>query len=77
MTKKDIHVVPHDGGWATKKEGGERAGGLYDTKAEALKHGRDQAKREQVELVIHGKDGKIQDSDSFGKDPNPPKDQKH
>lgn len=77
MTKKDIHVIPHDGGWATKKEGAERAGGVYDTKAEALEHGRDQAKRDQVELVIHGKDGKIQDSDSFGKDPNPPKDQKH
>lgn len=77
MSKKDIHVVPHEGGWATKKEGAERAGGVYDTKAEALEHGRNQAKREQVELVIHGKDGKIQDSDSFGRDPNPPKDQKH
>jgi hypothetical protein len=28
-------------------------------------------------LVIHGKDGKIQDKDSFGNDPNPPKDTKH
>lgn len=78
MTKKrDVHVVPHDDKWATKKEGADRAGGVYDTKAEALEHGREQAKREKTELVIHGKDGKIQDSDSFGNDPNPPKDQKH
>jgi hypothetical protein len=34
-------------------------------------------KRENAELVINGKNGKIQDSDSYGNDPNPPKDQKH
>lgn len=78
MTKKrDIHVVPHDGDWATKKEGAQRAGGIYQTKAEAIDQGREQAKREKTELVIHGKDGKIQDSDSFGNDPNPPRDRKH
>ncbi len=75
--KKDIHVVPHDGSWATKKEGAQRAGGVYGTKAEALKEGRDQAKRDRVDLVIHGKDGKIQDSDSYGNDPHPPIDKKH
>ena len=26
MTKKDVHVVPHKDGWATKKEGASRAG---------------------------------------------------
>lgn len=77
MSKKDIHIVPHSDGWATKKEGAERAGGVYDTKAEAMSRGREQAKREQVELVIHGRDGKIQDSDSFGPDPFPPRDKKH
>ena len=78
MTKKrDIHVVPRDGNWATKKEGAQRAGGIYQTKAEAVEQGREQAKRNHAELVIHGKNGKIQDSDSYGNDPNPPKDQKH
>lgn len=77
MAKKDIHVVPHKDGWATKKEGATRAGSVHDTKNDALKQGRDQAKREKVELVIHRKDGVIQDSDSYGKDPAPPKDKKH
>jgi uncharacterized protein YdaT len=77
MTKRDIHVVPHPDGWATKKEGGERAGSVHDTKSEALDQARDQAKREHVEVVIHRKDGTIQDSDSYGNDPNPPKDRKH
>lgn len=75
--KKDIHVVPHTGGWATRKEGAERAGGVYDTKAEALDRGREQARREQVELVVHGRTGRIQDSDSYGRDPYPPRDRKH
>lgn len=76
MSKKDIHVVPHADGWATRKEGAERVGGVYTKKAEALEAGRSQAKREHVELVIHGKKGMIQDSDSFGHDPFPPRDKK-
>lgn len=75
--KRDIHVVKHPDGWATKKEGAGRAGSVHDTKAEALDKARSQAKREHVEVVIHGKDPKIQDSDSYGKDPHPPKDRKH
>lgn len=77
MAKRDIHVVPHEDGWATRKEGGQRPGSVHDTKADALQQAREQAKRERVEVVIHKKDGTIQDSDSYGKDPNPPKDKKH
>ena len=36
-----------------------------------------EARRDGVEIVIHGRDGQIRDKDSFGGDPNPPKDQKH
>lgn len=78
MTKKrDIHVVPHDDGWAIKREGARRAGSVHEKKADALQQGRAQAKREHVELVIHRKNGTIQNSDSFGPDPHPPKDKKH
>lgn len=77
MTKKDIHVVPHENGWATKKEGAGRAGVVVDTQKEAIARARGQAQRERVEVVIHGRDNKIRDSDSYGNDPNPPKDKKH
>lgn len=77
MTKKDIHVVPHNGGWATRKEGAQRVGHTADTQKEALEQAREQAKREKVEVVIHRPDGRIRDSDSYGNDPNPPKDKKH
>ena len=77
MTKKDIHVVPHNGGWATRTEGASRVGRTADTQREAIDIARDQAKREHVEVVIHRRDGTIRDSDSYGNDPNPPKDKKH
>lgn len=77
MSKKDIHVVPHKDGWATKKEGASRAGAVTETQKDAIQRARDQAKREHVEVVIHRKDGSIRDSDSYGNDPHPPKDKKH
>lgn len=77
MTKKDIHVVPHSGGWATKKEGAGRAGVVVDTQKEAIGCARQQAIRERVEVVIHKRDGTIRDSDSYGNDPHPPKDKKY
>jgi Uncharacterized protein conserved in bacteria (DUF2188) len=76
--KRDIHVVPHkDGGWATKKEGGSRAGTRHPTQRDAIDKARGQAKRERTEVVIHRKDGRIRDSDSYGPDPFPPRDKKH
>lgn len=75
--KQDIHVVPHNGGWATRTEGAGRVGRLYNTQTEAIEAGREQAKREHAELVIHRRDGTIRDSDSFGNDPHPPVDKKH
>lgn len=78
MAKRDIHVVPYkDGGWATRREGANRVGVRTDTQREALDHARKQAIRQRVEVVTHGRDGKIRDSDSYGNDPNPPRDKKH
>ena len=38
---------------------------------------REKAKQEKSELISHGKDGKIQNPNSYGNDLNPPKDKKH
>lgn len=77
MTKKDIHVIPNKDGWAIKKEGAQRAGAVADTKKVAIEIAREQAKRANVEVVVHRKDGRIRDSDSYGNDPHPPRDKKH
>jgi len=76
MTKK-VHVVPHKDGWATKVEGNKRASSVSETKADAFQAGREKAKEMKTELIIHGKDGRIQNSNSYGNDPCPPKDKKH
>lgn len=75
--KKDIHVIPHGKGWTTKREGAERAGKVTKTQQDAIDAAKSQAKKDHVEVVIHRRDGTIRDSDSYGNDPNPPKDRKH
>jgi len=75
--KKAIHVVPNpDGGWDSKKDNAERASGHFETKAEAEKAAREQARREKTEIIIHDKKGRIKERDSYGNDPFPPKDKK-
>lgn len=77
MSKKDVHVVPHKGGWATRTEGASRVGGVHRTQRDAIDSARGTAQRRHSEVVIHRPDGRIRDSDSYGNDPNPPKDSKH
>jgi hypothetical protein len=68
--KPHIVVEPRpDGRWARQKNGTQRAASLHDTQAEAEKAARAQAKREKTELVVKGRDGRIQRRDSYGKDP--------
>lgn len=74
--KRDIHVVPHQDGWATRKEGSSRAGIVKRTQGAAIERARGQAQREHVEVVIHRRNGQIRDSDSYGSDPFPPRDTK-
>ena len=77
MAKKNVHIVKHDEGWAVKKEGNQRATSLHQTQRLAINAGRVVAQSEHSELVIHGRDGRIRDKDSFGNDPHPPHDAKH
>ena len=73
MSKKNVHVVPHPDGWATRTEGASRVGRVVGTQGEAIERAREQAQREKVEVVIHRPDGRIRDKDSYGNDPHPPK----
>lgn len=79
MTKKNIHTVYNKDRkmWETKKEGQEKPLASSHTKETAEEKSIREAKKAGVEHVIHNKDGKISDKDSYGKDPNPPKDKKH
>ncbi len=74
---RNIHTVPYDGDWAVKKEGQEKPLSVHRTKENAEERGASIARRLEVEHVIHGRDGKIQDKDSYGRDPHPPIDKRH
>lgn len=78
MSRNTHHVVPNSdrGGWDIKRGGSARASAHAETKAEAEKVARTISKNQNTELVIHGKDGIIQRSDSHGNDLCPPKDKK-
>jgi len=77
--KKTNHVVAvssKSGDWAVRKSGSVRATKIFKTKDEAEKYGVEISKNEKTELYIHGKNGKIQNRNSYGNDPFPPKDKK-
>ncbi|HBR51524.1 MAG TPA: hypothetical protein DEA71_15735 [Nitrospira sp.] len=73
MSKRNQHVVPHDGEWAVRSAGSQRATSIHRTQGEAIEVGREIARNQGSELVIHGRDGRIRDRDSHGNDPFPPK----
>ena len=74
------HVVPNpDGGWDVRAPGAARASSHHDTQADAIDRGREIVHNAGGgELIIHGRDGKIRDSDTIapGNDPYPPRDKR-
>lgn len=78
MAKKSRsqHVVKSSDGWAVKKGGSTKATKVFSTQKEAVAHGRNIAKNQKAEFYVHGRDGKIREKDSYGRDPYPPKDKK-
>ena len=75
--KKDVHVVPFGDRWATKIAGKPEPVSTHKSQELARQAAVPIAKQKQSEVVIHRKDGTIRDKDSYGNDPNPPKDTKH
>ena len=74
MAKKPIHTVPTDKGWANKQNGETLSN--HKTKETAERAGRSEAKKNETEHVIHNKNGRISEKNSYGNDPCPPKDKK-
>ncbi|WP_041964242.1 DUF2188 domain-containing protein [Mesobacillus selenatarsenatis] len=78
MTKKKeppVHTVPSkNGGWDNKQGG--KVISHHRTKDRAVETGRQEAKRDSTEHRIHNLDGRISQSNSYGNDPNPPKDKR-
>jgi len=72
MAKKTTHVVPAPrGGWTVRNSGSEQGSKRFEKKSEAVDWAREKSKTHGSDLVIHKKDGTIQEVDSYGRDPVP------
>jgi len=79
MTKKPNVWVVHrsDGTWGVQREGGQRPSHVTNTQEEANRIAREIAQHDEVDRITQGRNNLIVSHDSYGKDPNPPKDTEH
>lgn len=80
MPRNERHVVPNPhGGWDVRAPGADRSSSHQPTQGDAIDRAREIVGNSGGgEVVIHGRDGRIRDSDTVppGNDPNPPRDRR-
>ena len=69
MARNFVHVKRQGDQWAAAHEGRSRPDSTHRTQERAISAGRRVAKKEQTELVVHGRDGRVRERDSYGNDP--------
>ena len=67
--KANVWTIPHQGGWANKREGATRVSRTFKSQAEAQTAGRKTAMRDKVEHVVQTRDGQVGERNSYGNDP--------
>ncbi len=78
MAKKPVIVGPSgDGRWTVKSDGSSTPTSTHHKQSTAIDRAEVIARQQKTELIVRGRDGTIRSKDSFGKDPNPPKDREH
>lgn len=80
MANYNVYKDKDTGKWAAKRQGADKASALVDSQKEAEGLAKRYAHNTGGgEVRIHGRDGRIRDSDTVppANDPNPPKDKKH
>lgn len=80
MVNYNVFKDKETGKWAAKRQDADRAGALVDSQKKAEQLAKQFAANSGGgEVRIHGRDGKIRDSDTVppGNDPNPPRDTRH
>jgi hypothetical protein len=73
MTKSETHVVPNaQGGWEVVRSGASARDSTHETKKDAIARARHLVVESGGgEIVIHARDGSIQDSDTIGEPGRP------
>jgi len=71
---KNQHVTPHkNGGWQVIGAGNSKATVRTTTQREAQKIATQIAQHQKSEVLVHGRDGRIREKNSYGNDPFPPR----
>jgi hypothetical protein len=74
---KNQWVVRVGDKWGVRGEGNDRLTKKTDIQSEAIDAATNIAKHQGSEVIIQNRQGQIRDRESYGNDPNPPKDTKH
>ena len=76
--KQNVWVTPRkDGNWNVKREGAKKPSHVVSTQREANEIAKEIAKNNRVDRITQGRNNRIVSHDSYGNDPNPPKDREH
>src|SRR5262245_7592515 len=69
MASERLHIVPHEQGWALKREGANKIESTHPTQKEAIDAGRTCAQQEEVDLVVHRQDGTFRNVLTYTNEP--------
>lgn len=61
LLDKGQHVVSHEDGWAVKTEDAKKPSEVFDKKDEAVKRAKEIADNKGTQVIVHKKDGSIQE----------------
>jgi uncharacterized protein YdaT len=65
LTDHGVDILPDGNQWQVKTRGAKQASDVFDLKEDAIARGKTIAKNKQTELVIHRKDGTIEETYSY------------
>lgn len=71
MAKKSQHVVPFGNGWAVKAEGRKTVSLIATRQSDAISYATDIAKKQRAAVIIHRRDGRIRERNSYSNIPIP------
>jgi Uncharacterized protein conserved in bacteria (DUF2188) len=66
---KNQHVVSVGDRWAVKEEGAAEPFAVFKTQNEAWEKAKSIARKERSEALLHGRDGRVRERNTYGHDP--------
>jgi hypothetical protein len=71
--RSNLHVTRSGSQWNVRREGAANPTSTHRTQSAAINNATQIAKPERGEVIVHGRDNKIRERNTYGKDPFPPR----